>query len=612
VNKYRLPLLGRAGLLCWLFSSIALSTTPAIASQEVEDRLNTSEQKISQLTDLETPSANSMDNSMGEVTPVSQLSEINSPSSNPMEQVTSVSQLTDVDPTHWSFQALQSLVERYGCIEGYPDRTYRGNRALTRYEFAAGLNACLDRIQELIAAAVGDLPSKEDIATIRRLQEEFKAELAALRGRVDALEPRIARIEAQQFSTTTKLKGEAIFAIAQGFGGSPNGDDTETILVDRVRLNLQTSFTGKDLLITGLQAHNFGGNVFGAGSMQDTLFPGSTLTSGMSKLSFEPQFPDFDPKDLGSGGRGNNDITLYKLLYIFPVANRFTMFVGTAAEASDAFPAITPFADEGQEAISRFAGYNPVVRVSGGTSGSGLASAAGFIWNIAPQVDLRALYGNVTANLTSSGPDILPSVSVNPLGAGFFSGSYVAAAQLTLRPAKSLDIALNYAHSYHEINILGTGLSQSSENALGGVGLGIPVRVNSVGGTLTWRLSPQIALSGYGAAFFVNDSSGRVDASSTLTSWMAGLHFKDLFVPGNTAGLIFGQPLYRVDAGGDANLTANDDVDRATPYHLEGYYRIQVSDNISVTPGAFVLFNPEGDKNNDTTVIGVIRTTFSF
>ncbi|HEY9301337.1 MAG TPA: iron uptake porin, partial [Phormidium sp.] len=58
-----------------------------------------------------------------------------------IEQVTSVSQLSDVQPTDWAFQALQSLVERYGCIEGYPDRTYRGNRAITRYEFAAGLNA---------------------------------------------------------------------------------------------------------------------------------------------------------------------------------------------------------------------------------------------------------------------------------------------------------------------------------------------------------------------------------------------------------------------------------------------------------------------------------------
>jgi len=51
-------------------------------------------------------------------------------------QVTSVSQFSDVQPTDWAFQALQSLVERYGCIAGYPNGTYRGNRALTRYEFA--------------------------------------------------------------------------------------------------------------------------------------------------------------------------------------------------------------------------------------------------------------------------------------------------------------------------------------------------------------------------------------------------------------------------------------------------------------------------------------------
>jgi hypothetical protein len=56
------------------------------------------------------------------------------------QNVTSVSQLTDVRPTDWAFTALQSLVERYGCIAGYPDRTYRGNQATSRYEFASGIN----------------------------------------------------------------------------------------------------------------------------------------------------------------------------------------------------------------------------------------------------------------------------------------------------------------------------------------------------------------------------------------------------------------------------------------------------------------------------------------
>jgi len=70
---------------------------------------------------------------------------------------------------------LQSLVERYGCIAGYPGIS---RRALTRYEFAAGLNACLDRVNELIAAATSELVTREDLATLQRLQEEFAAELA--------------------------------------------------------------------------------------------------------------------------------------------------------------------------------------------------------------------------------------------------------------------------------------------------------------------------------------------------------------------------------------------------------------------------------------------------
>lgn len=135
-----------------------------------------------------------------------------SPSSDRLAQVTSVSQLSDVQPTDWAFQALQSLVERYGCIAGYPNLTYRGNRALTRYEFAAGLNACLDRVNELIATATGDLVTKEDLAALQKLQEQFAAELTTLRGRVDAVEARTAELEANQFSTTTKLNGEAIIA----------------------------------------------------------------------------------------------------------------------------------------------------------------------------------------------------------------------------------------------------------------------------------------------------------------------------------------------------------------------------------------------------------------
>jgi porin len=172
-------------------------------------------------------------------------------SDNALSQITTVSQLSDVQPTDWAFQALQSLVERYGCIVGYPNQTYRGDRSLTRHEFAAGLNACLDRVTELINTATSDLVKQEDLATLQKLQEQFAAELATLRGRVETLEVRTATLEKQAFSTTTKLTGQVIFAAsAGGFSGDrirdPQGrtitsSDPSATAFYRAALDLNTS-----------------------------------------------------------------------------------------------------------------------------------------------------------------------------------------------------------------------------------------------------------------------------------------------------------------------------------------------------------------------------------
>ena len=538
-------------------------------------------------------------------------------------QVTNVNQLRDVQPGNWAYEALRSLVDRYGCIVGYPNQTYRGNHALSRYEFAAGLNACLNQMERLVAAS--EAVTREDLETLERLMQEFEAELTVIGSRVDNLEERTAFLEDHQFSTTTKLKGEVIFSLAGAAGGDRDGsdgiegDNSQIVFNDRVRLNLTTSFSGQDLLITGLQAYNFGGAIDGSGSIQNTLFPSeSLLTSGSTKLGFEPQFPEFNPQDLSLSERGNNSIELYKLLYIFPSGlDKLTLFTGTSAEVSDAFPAIIPFSDEGQGAISRFATLNPVTRVSGGTSQTGLASAAGFIWGINDSIDFRALYGNVNAAIPEKDAN-------NILGAGFFSGSMVAEAQLTLTPTDNFTLGLNYAYSYHEINILGTGLTRFSAtplnipgqtvNADGTVNvdgiLDTPVHVNSLGATFNWGFAPHVSFTGYAAYFFVDSADGP-DASSDFFSWMTGLYFTDLLQEGNSAGLIFGQPTHRVSADGAAELT-EPNVDRATPFHLEAFYNYKLGDHLSLTPGMFVLFNPESNANNDTSVVGVLRTTFSF
>ena len=168
------------------------------------------------------------------------------------DQVTSVTQFSDVYPTDWAYQALANLVETYGCVAGYPNGTFRGNRAMTRFEAAALLNACLDRITEVTDE-------------LRRLLKEFETELAILKGRVDGLEARVGELEATQFSTTTKLKGKADF-----FMGAVKYDDRDECNEEsagscesdgfnfsyRYTLNLNTSFTGKDRLYTRLRTGN--------------------------------------------------------------------------------------------------------------------------------------------------------------------------------------------------------------------------------------------------------------------------------------------------------------------------------------------------------------------
>ncbi len=536
----------------------------------------------------------------------------------PMAQVTSVSQLSDVKPTDWAFQALQSLVERYGCIVGYPDKTFRGNRAMTRFEFAAGLNACMDRVNELIAAGTADLVKKEDLETLKKMQEEFAAELATLRGRVDGLEARTTTLEKQQFSTTTKLSGEVIFSLASAYGAAPGSKDANVVFNNRVRLNLNTSFSGKDLLITGLQAYNFGegtqsfGGALGYG---DPVFN----TASNVRLGYEPEFPVTNPQTLG-GGRGGNSLSIYKLLYIFPVAKKLTAFVGTNAEVSDAFPAILPWSSEGQGALSRFATLPAAQRVSGGTSQTGLAAAAGIIFNFSDAIDFRALFGSVNPNIVNNA-----GFPGTPLGAGLFDGSYVAAAQLTVRPSKSLDVGLNYAHSYHQINILGTGLAASdiganlftptaAEISARGQGLGAlgaianqGITMDTLGITAAYKFSPKLTLAG--SFSYIFSSLVDVNAATNFSTWLVGLYAKDVVGKNGTAGLIVGQPLSRVSTSGRAI-----DPGTRTPFQIEGFLNYRVSDNISITPGLFVIFNPEerNGTNSDTVFVPVIRTTFTF
>ncbi|MBE9078164.1 iron uptake porin [Romeria aff. gracilis LEGE 07310] len=266
-----------------------------------------------------------------------------------LAQVTSVSELSDVQPSDWAYTALQRLVEEYGCIEGYPDRTYRGNRALTRYEFAAGLNACLDVVVQLIGP-------DGDLDTIRRLQEEFAAELATLRGRVDTIEADVAELEANQFSTTTKLRGQLDAhlivpidePIVQGLPGE-DPQDEEVTFDYRARLNFDTSFTGEDRLRIRLQANS--------GQTGLTAVPGGLANGGGSSSSIFSE----------DAASGEDNVALNDVYYSFPIGSRISAIIAANSITTDDFVTSTIVPFDGPS-VADFGGPQFYDIFSGGSS----------------------------------------------------------------------------------------------------------------------------------------------------------------------------------------------------------------------------------------------------
>ncbi|NEP81989.1 MAG: iron uptake porin [Okeania sp. SIO3B3] len=488
----------------------------------------------------------------------------------PMGQVTSVSQLSDVQPTDWAFQALQSLVERYGCIAGYPDGTFKGNRAMTRYEFAAGLNACLDRITELVAAATADLVTRDDLAVLQRLQEEFAVELAELRGRVDALEARSAELEANQFSTTTKLDGEIIFWLtdtfgdrAQARGEASASDKTQTTLSYRVRLNFETSFTGEDLLYTRLQATDI------------PDLSGENLTNTLMTLAGIDE------------GDGDDTVSIDLFFYSFPVGDKAQVLIGpTGVDLDDVSTVLTPLQDEGEATISRFGRRNPTS--FRGPAGGGIGIQYAFNDTFLLELGyLAAEPGDASE------------------GGGIFNGDYSALGQLIIEPNPNLSFGLGYVRKYWGRNNADISSGTGSFKTLDPFD-GSPTSADNVGFQANWRVNDRIEVGGWFGTTWARPETND-DDDVIIMNGMFYVAFPDLFKEGNMGGIMVGVPPIVTDGGDDDSLEDDD-----TSLHIEAIYRFQLNDNISVSPGLFVITNPNHDDSNDTIWVTTLRTTFRF
>ncbi|MBD2163995.1 carbohydrate porin [Calothrix membranacea FACHB-236] len=500
----------------------------------------------------------------------------------PMAQVTSVSQLKDVQPTDWAFQALQSLVERYGCIAGYPNSTYRGDRALTRYEFAAGVNACLDRVNELIATATSDLVSREDLAQIQKLQSEFAPELAALRGRVDKLEARTAELEANQFSTTTKLSGLSIIGV-QGRNSnrgdvSPRdgikdandlGTNANVIFINQ--LYLTTQFTPRSYLFTGL--------LHGIGASEPRF--NNSVSRNDVLLGYE--FP-------------TDGLIISDLHYHWLATDNLALMIGTEnVNMTTAFRGPNRAESGATGPLSLFAQRNPILNIGFGHGGIAVD------WQIAKRLSLQALYSSYTPG--------------NPgQGTGLFDSNTTTGIQLLVTPTDAVDLSVYYVNNYSSdgclLSFVGDEcLSANSE----------PLQTNAVGATVTWQISPRITLGAWGGytSSYIPGQTGSVET----TNYMAFVNFPDLFAKGNLGGIYFGQPPKitnsNLPTGSNVPDTVNTGLGRAggqpgTTLQIEGFYRFQVTDNISITPGIIHILEPGHTPNNDPVTIGILRSTFLF
>ena len=497
-------------------------------------------------------------------------------------QVTNVNQLRDVSPTDWAYEALRSLVDRYGCIAGFPNQTYRGSQPLTRYEFAAGLNSCLNQIERLIASQ-GSIGS-EDLDTINRLSQEFEAELATIGGRVDELESRTAVLEDNQFSTTTKLEGEAVFGISGEFNST---DNDEIVFQDRVRLAFVSSFFGEDALYTRLDASNA---LFDENGFQTEGADGEDIDLDTGALTYQT-------------GPDDNDVVVGWLAYYFPIGERIDVYLPAVAPLwVDFVPSLSPYLDSFTGAtgsLSSFAESSPIYKI--GLAGGG---GVGFNFEATDFITISAGYFGGDSSNPNEDED-----------GGLFNEEYSALGQVTL---SLLDDRLQLAGTY-VLGQFGNFIDEDGNTSNGIFDLGVgtsnavapfeddtKTATNSYGVEAAFQLNDRIALNAFGMYTDAQPSAEAGEAE--IWSYGLGVSFPDLGKEGNLAAVFAGAEPYVGSSTSAEGVTESDDI----PIHLEGLYKYQFNDNISITPGVVYLISPNGNEDDDDALIGVLRTTFTF
>ena len=436
---------------------------------------------------------------------------------------------SDVHPSDWSYQAIDNLRKRRGC------NVLALDGSMTRYEAALIVNKCLENVAEL---------NTEE----QSLYEEFGAELAVIRGRLDGIEAGVMDHSDHGFSATTKIHGKTIFltgGVDQGKGGT---EEAVTFTYHNI-VEAETSFNGNDLLFHEFEACNAGNTPFtDAGTaLESACDDGNALTLARSFY----QFPMGDDWTATLGARVRQD----NLLGVWP-----------SAYPSDTVLDVLTYAGSN-------AAYNYAVGAGAGVTwtqpeGNLVASALFISQDAANASSQERTAGGL---LTDHGRDDVTGQLA------WVDDNFTVAAVVT----KSDNGNWNDSVDAADRTAYGVGGFYTTD-------FESPYLPSSISAGLGWEIPDNETIPDTAA-----------DDAEYKNTWTVGLLWEDAFIEGNTLGFAVGTAeAHRDDSGYDK------------PLAYEVYYQLTVSDNITVTPALFVVQN-DGLQNSDHRG-AVVKTTFSF
>ena len=442
-----------------------------------------------------------------------------------------------LEPEDWAYQTLNSLRQRHGCATAATQTALNQGAPIRRSSAAELLHSCLPLISH-----------GETGAAILKAQ---------LHPELQRLSTSIETLEATRFSPTTKLRGLASFVVGSNrFEGS----DSATVLSSRenygatlfnydLKLILDTSFTGRDLLRARLRAGNF--------NTTDNSFHGA----GPSKLStLETAFQEKDSPDV---------VAVNRLYYQLPLGRGFTASLGPRVGQLDLF-ALRPSVYPEETILDWF-----TLKGAPAAYNYQLGAGAGLWWQSPGGFSISANYvaGNAAAGEPSTGGiGTAASASTGSVQLGYRRAQWAVAAVAST--VQNLGGVIDYASPFTLASLSHPGQT----TAFGLSGYWQPQQAGWI---------PSISAGwGFNRTHYSADVE-REGLVANSQSWSVGVEWTDVLAPGNTLGMAIGQPIFATSLYGDQQP-------RDASYVWEWWYKLQVTDNVAVTPALFLLSRPLG------------------